>query len=167
MLRGYAASDLGRARVAALVPSVDLAWIQNQQQLTAEIREFGVWAGDSSSRASRNFREFAGEGSYFGRGVGNHRDSRRDHCRGPGGGVAGDSFNSSPQGMKQDWAAVRQLSSGITDFTDFLRGFRNKILPDGTLDDRASPALASVRREIEKTEALDPGIVTWSAAEAG
>jgi len=38
--------------------------------------------------------------------------------------------------MKQDWAAVRQLSSGITDFTDFLRGFRNKILPDGTLDDR-------------------------------
>src|SRR5260370_19794030 len=52
--------------------------------------------------------------------------------------------------MKQDWTAVRQLSSGIADFTDFLRGFRNKILPDGTLDDRASPALASVRREIEK-----------------
>src|SRR5260370_21660903 len=52
--------------------------------------------------------------------------------------------------MKQEWTAVRQLSSGIADFNEFLRGFRNKILPDGTLDDKASPALASIRREIEK-----------------
>ena len=40
LLRGYAASDLGRARVDALTPSVDLAWIEQQQQLTSEIREF-------------------------------------------------------------------------------------------------------------------------------
>ena len=40
--------------------------------------------------------------------------------------------------------------SGITDFTEFLRGFRNKIQPDGTLEDRASPELARIRREIEK-----------------
>src|SRR3984893_4499581 len=52
--------------------------------------------------------------------------------------------------MKQEWTAVRRLSSGIADFTEFLRGFRNKILPDGTLDDKASPQLASIRREIEK-----------------
>src|SRR5260370_39739991 len=52
--------------------------------------------------------------------------------------------------MKQEWTAVRQLSSGIGDFTEFLRGFRNKILPDGMLDDKASPQLASIRREIEK-----------------
>ncbi len=31
-----------------------------------------------------------------------------------------------------------------------LRHFRNKILPDGTLDDRASPELARIRRDIEK-----------------
>src|ERR1700730_776129 len=52
--------------------------------------------------------------------------------------------------MKQEWTAVRRLSSGIADFTEFLRGLRNKILPDGTLDDKASPQLASIRREIEK-----------------
>jgi hypothetical protein len=39
---------------------------------------------------------------------------------------------------------------GIQDFTGFLRAFRNKILPDGTLDDRASPELSRIRREIEK-----------------
>src|SRR5438094_9082616 len=40
LLRGYAASDLGRAKAAALAPSIDLDWIQNQQQLTCEVREF-------------------------------------------------------------------------------------------------------------------------------
>src|SRR5271168_3402568 len=52
--------------------------------------------------------------------------------------------------MRSDWAAVRTLSDGIADFSAFLRVFRNKILPDGTLDDRASPELSRVRREIER-----------------
>jgi DNA mismatch repair protein MutS2 len=56
--------------------------------------------------------------------------------------------------MKIEWKAAAALSSGIADFTQFLRGFRNKILPDGTLDDRASPELARVRREIEKQKRL-------------
>ena len=45
---------------------------------------------------------------------------------------------------------MAELSSGIADFTEFLRTFRNKILPDGTLEDRASPELARIRREIER-----------------
>ena len=60
--------------------------------------------------------------------------------------------------MKVEWNAVAQLSSGITDFTDFLRAFRNKIQPDGTLEDRASPELARIRREIERQKRDDPGI---------
>ena len=45
------------------------------------------------------------------------------------------------------WRSFRRES---TDFTDTLRAFRNKILPDGTLDDKASPELSRIRREIEK-----------------
>src|SRR5437588_4487914 len=52
--------------------------------------------------------------------------------------------------MKTEWTAVTSLSSAIIDFTEFLRSFRNKILPDGTLGDRASPELVRIRREIEK-----------------
>src|SRR4029077_11190844 len=37
---------------------------------------------------------------------------------------------------------------------EFLRAFRNKILPDGTLDDRASPDLARIRRETERQRRL-------------
>ena len=55
-----------------------------------------------------------------------------------------------PAAMKFEWKAVANLSEQIVDFTDFLRAFRNKILPDGTLDDKASPELARIRREIEK-----------------
>ena len=149
LLRGYAASDLGRARVAALDPSIDFAWIQNQHQLTSEVREF--------RRVGGNF-EFAGlsditrllEKSRI-EGAALETLEVRDVL------TAVDraaewreiAFHP-PQGMKTDWTAVRQLSSGIADFSDLLRGIRNKILPDGTLDDKASPELASIRREIEK-----------------
>src|SRR3989442_8413865 len=40
LLRGYASSPLGQGRIASLAPSADRAWIEKQQQLTNEIREF-------------------------------------------------------------------------------------------------------------------------------
>jgi DNA mismatch repair protein MutS2 len=149
LVRGYAASDLGRVGLAGLAPSVDIAWIQNQQQLTAEIREF--------RRVGGSF-EFAGlidvsrllEKSRIS-GVALETLEIRDVIT-----VVDRAAEwreivlNPPQGMKRDWEAVRRLSSAIADFTGFLRAFRNKILPDGTLDDRASPELASIRRDIEK-----------------
>ncbi len=149
MLRGHAVSDLGRARVAALAPACDLTWMQNQHQLTSEVREFRrVGAGfefSGLSDISKLLEKAHISGAVLEtleiRDVITVVDRAAEWHE-----IA---FNP-PQGMKQDWTAVRQLSSGIRDFTGFLRGFRNKILPDGTLDDRASPQLASIRREIEK-----------------
>src|SRR5271170_1321832 len=40
LLRGYASSPLGRELIANLAPSTDREWIESQQQLTTEIREF-------------------------------------------------------------------------------------------------------------------------------
>src|ERR1700685_795306 len=40
LLRGYASSPLGHGLIAHLAPSTDREWIENQQQLTTEIREF-------------------------------------------------------------------------------------------------------------------------------
>ena len=149
LVRGYAGSDLGRQRLAALSPSTDLDWIDRQQQLTSEVREF--------RRAGGSFN-FAGLVDI---------SSRLEKSR-----ISGATLepleilavitvvdraaewreiaNHPPQGMKSDWARVLELSSDIAEFTEFLHSFRNKILPDGTLEDRASPALASIRREIEK-----------------
>src|SRR5208337_1908417 len=55
-----------------------------------------------------------------------------------------------PVAIEDKWQAMRELSQTLADFTLLLRYFRNKILPDGTLDDRASTELARVRREMEK-----------------
>ena len=40
LLRGYASSPLGQALISALAPSTDRDWINQQHQLTSEIREF-------------------------------------------------------------------------------------------------------------------------------
>src|ERR1700757_5237989 len=40
LLRGYASSPLGQKRIAALAPSTDRDWIESQQELASEIREF-------------------------------------------------------------------------------------------------------------------------------
>src|SRR5438270_1018180 len=40
LLRGHSPSPLGQARIATLTPSTDAHWIETQQRLASEIREF-------------------------------------------------------------------------------------------------------------------------------
>jgi DNA mismatch repair protein MutS2 len=149
LLRGYTASDLGHARALALRPSVDREWIENQQQLTSEIREFRRVGGsfefagviDVSRLLDKSRIEGAVLEALEIRDVLTIVDRAAEWRQ-----IA----LNPPQGMGADWMAVREVSSGVADFNNLLRGLRNKILPDGTLDDKASPELASVRREIEK-----------------
>ena len=149
LLRGYAQSPLGQGRIAALAPSTDPNWIQNQQSLTSEIREFRRVGGRF------DFYTLVDIGSLV-------QKSR----------IAGATLETTeirdvillvdraaewraislepPAAMRSEWTGVRALSNQIADFRDFLRFFRDKIQPDGTLEDKASPELARIRREIEK-----------------
>lgn len=153
VLGGYAASDLGRARVAAMTPSTDREWMERQHQLTAEIREFRRVGGNFDFNGLNDISKLLEKSRISGaaletleiRDVVTAVDRAAEWRE-----IA---FNP-PQGMRSEWPAVRGLSSGVADFTAFLRGFRNKILQDGTLDDRASPELASIRREVEKQRRL-------------
>jgi DNA mismatch repair protein MutS2 len=52
LIRGYGSSPLGQERAAALAPSVDRRWIENQHQLTREIREFRRVGGLSVLRTA-------------------------------------------------------------------------------------------------------------------
>ena len=40
LLGGYCSSPLGQSRVAGLAPSTERSWIETQQNLATEIREF-------------------------------------------------------------------------------------------------------------------------------
>ena len=149
LLNGYSSSPLGSALIAQIVPSVDQPWIENQHLLTTEIREFRRVGGRFDFSGLLDIKRLV-EKSRIG-GAALETAEIRDVVL-----VADRAAEwreialSPPAAMRVEWKAVAQLSLGVTDFTDFLRAFRNKILPDGTLDDKASPELARIRREIEK-----------------
>jgi DNA mismatch repair protein MutS2 len=149
LLRGYASSPPGQARIKALAPSIDSDWIAEQQELTAEVREFRRVGGRFDFSGLLDITRMI-QLSRIAGAVLETTDIRdvvlvvdraaewREIALHP------------PASMKMEWRRMRTLSEGVADFTEFLRHFRNKIEPDGTLEDRASPELARIRREIEK-----------------
>jgi DNA mismatch repair protein MutS2 len=149
LLRGYASSPLGQARITALAPSLDSAWIGEQQELAEEVREFRRVGGRFDFSGLLDITKLV-EKSRIGGAVLETTDIRdvvlvvdrsaewREIALHP------------PANMRTAWQRVRTLSKSVPEFTEFLRFFRNKIQPDGTLEDRASPELARIRREIEK-----------------
>ena len=149
LLRAYASSPLGQQRIAALTPSTDSHWIQTQQDLATEIREFRRVGGqfDFSGLSEINLLVEKSRIADATLETTEIRDvilvvDRAAEWR--------EIALHPPANMKSGWSGVRALSERVADFTEFLRSFRNKILPDGTLDDKASPELARIRREIEK-----------------
>jgi DNA mismatch repair protein MutS2 len=149
LLLGYTSSLLGQGRIAALTPSTDRSWIELQQQLTSEIREFRRVGGRFEFAGLSAIGELVQKSLITGAVL--ETEEIRDVVL-----VVDRAAEwrtivlDPPAAMRSEWRAVNELSSRITDFSDFLKAFRNKILPDGTLDDHASPELARIRREIEK-----------------
>ncbi|MGB8062377.1 MAG: Smr/MutS family protein [Candidatus Sulfotelmatobacter sp.] len=149
LLRGYASSPLGQNRIRALAPSTDRAWIQTQQTLAAEIREFRRVGGRFDFSTLVDISSLVQKSRIAGATLETTeiRDvillvDRAAEWRA----IA----QQPPAAMRSAWTGVRSLSDQIADFHDFLRFFRGKIQPDGTLEDKASPELALIRREIEK-----------------
>jgi DNA mismatch repair protein MutS2 len=149
LLSGYAASDLGRTRLERLAPSTEVSWIQSQQRLTSEVREFRRAGGSFNFSGLIDISKILEKARISGVALDPEEIVKVITLVDRAAEWREIAFNP-PQGMKADWAAVRELSSGIAGFAALLKSIRNKILPDGTLDDRASPQLASIRREVEK-----------------
>jgi DNA mismatch repair protein MutS2 len=149
VLRGYASSPLGQARILALAPSTDSNWIAEQQERTAEIRDFrrigGRFDFAGLSEIQKQLEKSRISGAVLE--IAEIRDvvtlvDRAAEWR--------EVALNPPANIKTGWGRVQALSGSIIDFTDLLRLFRNKFQPDGTLDDHASPELARIRHEIEK-----------------
>jgi len=149
LLSGYASSPPGQAKIQALAPSTDSAWIAEQQELTAEVREFRRVGGRFDFSGLLDITRLTEKSRIAGAAletteirdvllVVDRAAEWREIALHP------------PASMRTEWRRIRVLSENVPDFTDFLRAFRNKIQPDGTLEDRASPELARIRREIEK-----------------
>ncbi len=153
LLRGYCQSELGQTRVEALEASADRAWIERQQQLTSEIRRYLASGGCFDFAGLIDPRKLLEKSRIQGAmlEVLEIRDlltlvdrvaEWREIALHP------------PASLTEAWPAVEELSAQIADFTQLLRFFRGKLLPDGTLDDHASPTLGGIRREIERQRRL-------------
>ena len=149
LLRDYASSPLGRGLITQLEPSTDREWIENQQQLTTEIREFRRVGGRFDFSGLLDVTKLVEKSRIAGAAL-ETTDIRDVVLMVDRAAEWREIVLNPPAAMKFEWKAVSKLSAGIADFTDTLRAFRNKILPDGTLDDKASPELSRIRREIEK-----------------
>jgi DNA mismatch repair protein MutS2 len=149
LLAGYTASPLGRVRVLQLAPSQDREWIARQQQLTEELR------GYLRSSGSFDFHGLADPSSLIDksriRGAVLDLAEVREVLLLADRAVEWREIALHPTvQVQENWKEVSALSQELADFAPLLHYFGNKILPDGTLDDHASPALARIRREIEK-----------------
>src|SRR3984885_12290338 len=149
LLRGYTSSPLGQAKIAGLAPSANREWISGQQQLTTEIREFRRVGGRFDFFGLEDVRNLVQKARIAGAALetAEIRDvialvdraaEWREIARQP------------PATTRSEWRSVAELSRDIADFSQFLKSFRNKIQPDGTLEDSASPQLSRIRREMEK-----------------
>ena len=149
LLRGYCCSPLGRSRVAALAPSTDQSWIETQQALATEIREFRRVGGRFDFSGLIEVAPLVEKARIAG--VALETTEIRDVILVVDRAAEWREISlHPPAAMRSEWREVHSLSAQIADFTEFLRHFRNKIQPDGTLEDKASPELARIRREIEK-----------------
>ena len=149
LLAGYASSPLGQRRIAELLPSLDRPWIETQQQLTTEIREYRRVGGRFEFAGLPEVKKLIEKSRIAGAAL-ETTEIRDVVLVADRGAEWREIVAQPPAAMRSEWTAVAALSAGIQDFTAFLRAFRNKILPDGTLDDRASPELSRIRRDIEK-----------------
>jgi DNA mismatch repair protein MutS2 len=148
-LAAYAASPLGQQRIAGLAPSLDRQWIERQQLLTEELRGYLRNGGRFDFHGLLDPTPLINRARIQGAALelteirdalllADRAAEWREIALHP------------PVAIEARWETVHGLSQNIGDFTLLLRYFRNKILPDGTLDDRASPELARIRREIER-----------------
>jgi DNA mismatch repair protein MutS2 len=149
LLAIYTSSPLGHERVMQLTPSRDPQWIRRQQQLTEELRGYLRTGGHFDFHGLLDPTALVNKSRISGAAL--EIVEIRDLLLVADRAAEWREIALHPAVALQDkWEAVRELSENLADFTLLLRHFRNKILPDGTLDDRASPELAHIRRDIEK-----------------
>ncbi len=150
-IAGRTFSPLGRAWVLALEPSAELAWIEQQQQRTEEMRKM-----------------LAGGGSFDFHGLFDPT-TLLDQARIEGAALEGmeianllgvvervaawrNVIDPPANGARYNWPGIAALSAALVDydFAPLLRMLRGKIEPDGSLNDDASPELRRIRRAMER-----------------
>ncbi len=143
-----AQSPLGKASVLALAPSADAAWIDAQQQRTAEMQQI-VSGGSFDFRGIFDVTDLLDRARIEGsalealelRSIIEHTE-RVEAWR--------QTILLPAENVRAQWPALLALSAPLLphDLANLLRALSGKIEPDGSLSDDASPELARIRRAL-------------------
>jgi DNA mismatch repair protein MutS2 len=142
---------LGHAWILALEPSSDSAWIDRQQQRTAEVRTMLTRGGSFEFRGLFDPTTLLDKARIDGAALESTeiRDLLTVVER-----VAAwrNLINPPPNGTRYEWPSIVDLSAPLLDhdLAPLLRLLRGKIEPDGSLNDDASPELRRIRRAMER-----------------
>jgi DNA mismatch repair protein MutS2 len=150
-IAGHTFSPLGRAWMLALEPSADLAWIDQQQQRTAEVRAMVSRGGGFAFHGLFDPTPFLDKARIDGAAL--ESTEIRDLLTVVERVAAWRSLINPPAGgTHYEWPSITELSSPLLnhDLGPLLRLLRGKIEPDGSLNDDASPELRRIRRAIER-----------------
>ena len=154
-LRDYIAartfSPLGRAWVLALEPCADLAWIDQQQQRTAELRAMLTRGGSFEFRGLFDPTALLDKARIEGAAL--ESTEIRDLLTVVERVAAWRNLIDPPaNGTRYEWPSIAALSAPLLDhdLAPLLRLLRGKIEPDGSLNDDASPELRRIRRAMER-----------------
>ncbi|MBI3933364.1 MAG: Smr/MutS family protein [Acidobacteria bacterium] len=166
LISRYVGSPLGQARLQALSPVQDTDAMRHRQALAAEAREYlrlqqsGKLAGELAGGSPGDLSAPPQTVSFTGFGDPSTLLSKL--------GVEGMTLElaeiSALLGLAEGVLEIRRallsarrrfpelagVAERLGDFQELLKHWRGKILPNGELDDRASPGLQRIRREIEK-----------------
>jgi len=146
-----AQSALGRAWIEALTPSTDREWIERQHRLVEEMRTMMAAGGMPPLRALFDPSEMLAKARI--EGVALEADEIRALLALAEEIAAwADLMRTPPESARERLAELTELSAeGMgTSLSPLIGGMQEKILPDGTLADDASPELRRIRREMER-----------------
>ncbi len=150
-IAGRTSSPLGRAWILALEPSADVAWIDQQQQRTAELRAMLARGGSFEFHGLFDPTILLDKARIDGAAL--ESTEIRDLLTVVERVAAWRNVIDPPaNGTRYEWLSIAELSSPLLDhdLAPLLRLLRGKIEPDGSLNDDASPELRRIRRAMER-----------------
>jgi DNA mismatch repair protein MutS2 len=152
-LGGYAQSSLGRGWISALVPSRDRAWVERTQLLVAEMRLL-VSAGIMPQlRSLFDPTELLAKARIEGVAL-ESEELRAVIALAEEITAWTELMRTPPVNTQGRLPALTELAQELlgTSLRPLTESMREKILPDGTLADDASPELRRIRREMERQQ---------------
>ena len=152
-LGAYAQSAVGRGWIGALVPSMDRAWVRRAQMLVAEMRLLVAAGIMPQLRALFDPTELLAKARIEGVAL-ESEELRAVIALAEEITAWTELMRTPPQNTQDKLPELTELSRELlgTSLRPLTEGLREKILPDGTLADDASPELRRIRREMERQQ---------------